>query len=70
MVDLDFCFTYLKNTKFDLVTYLTNNQNILLYPVKCCSNYINIVVIQYTLVVLVYFGSSTIPKIVLLNAVW
>ena len=23
MVDLDFCITYLKNTKFNLVTYLT-----------------------------------------------
>ena len=26
MVDLDFCITYLKNTKFDPVTYLTTTK--------------------------------------------
>ena len=38
---------------------LNNNQNILVYPVNCCTKYANIET-QYTLVFLVYFGSSTI----------
>ena len=59
MVDLDICITYLKNIKFNLVNYLTTSQNMLVYSVKCCTNYTNIVT-QYTLVFLVYFGSSTI----------
>ena len=58
-----FCITYLKNTKFNLVTYLTATKIFLVYPVNCCSNYTNIVT-QYTLVFLVYFGSSTITKTV------
>ena len=33
MVDLDFCITYLKNTKFNLVTYLTATKIVLVYPV-------------------------------------
>ena len=56
-----FCITYLKNIKFNLVTNFNNNQNILVYPVNCCTNYTNIVT-QYMLVFLVYFGSSTITK--------
>ena len=43
MVDLDFCITYLKNAKFNLVTYLTATKIVLVYPVNCCSNYTNIV---------------------------
>ena len=41
MVDLDFCITYLKNTKFNLVTYLTAAK-FFVYPINCCSNYTNI----------------------------
>ena len=37
------------------------NENILVYPVNCCTNYTNIVS-QYTLVFLVYFGPSAITK--------
>ena len=43
MVDLDFSITYLKNTKFNPVTYLTAAKIALVYPVNCCSNYTNIV---------------------------
>ena len=43
MVDLDFYITYLKNTKFKLVTYLTETKIFLVYPVNCCSNDANIV---------------------------
>ena len=60
MVDLDICITYL-NT-LSLISHLfNNNRNILVYPVNFCTNYTNIVT-QYTLVFLVYFGSSTITK--------
>ena len=61
MVDLDFCITYLKNTKFNLFTYLTATKIIVAYPVNCCSNYTNTV--SNTIhTFLVYFGSSTITK--------
>ena len=43
LVDLDFCISYLKNTKLNLVTYLTATKIVLVYPVNCCSNYTNIV---------------------------
>ena len=43
IVDLDFCITYLKNTKFNPVTYLTAIRIFLVHPVNCCSNYTNIV---------------------------
>ena len=43
MVDLDICITYLKNIKFNLVTYLTATKVFVVYPVNCCSNYTNIV---------------------------
>ena len=42
MVDLYFCISYLKKTKFNLVTYLTTPKYFV-YPVNCCSNYTNIV---------------------------
>ena len=42
-MDSDFCITYLKNTKFNPVTYLTATKTILVYTVNCCSNYTNIV---------------------------
>ena len=32
MVDLDFCITYLKNTKFNTVSYLTATKNIVVFP--------------------------------------
>ena len=43
MVHLDFCITDLKNTKFNLVTYLTATKVFVVYPDNCCSNYTNIV---------------------------
>ena len=43
MMDLDFCINYLKNTKFNPVTYLTAIKIFLVHPVNCCSNYTNIV---------------------------
>ena len=43
MVNLDFCITYLKNTKFNLVTHLTATKIFFVYSVNCCSNYTNIV---------------------------
>ena len=39
MVDLDFCISYLKNTKFNSVIYVTATKIFLVYPVDCCSNY-------------------------------
>ena len=39
VVDLDFCMSYLKNTKFNPVTYLTATKIFLVYPVNCCLNY-------------------------------
>ena len=39
MVDFDFCISYLMNTKFNPVTYLTAIKIFLVYPVNCCSNY-------------------------------
>ena len=45
MVDLDFCITYLKNTKFNLVNYLTATKIVLVY----CSNYTNIVSSAFTI---------------------
>ena len=39
IVDLDFCVTYLRNTKFNSVIYLTATKNILVYPINCSSNY-------------------------------
>ena len=69
MVDLDFFITYLKNTKFVSCHLFNRNQNIVVFPADCCSNYTNIVT-QYTLVFLVYFGSFTITKPFLLNVVW
>ena len=43
MVNLYFCITYVKNTKINIVTYLTATKIFLVYPVNCCSNYKNIV---------------------------
>ena len=39
MVDLDFCFSYLKNTKFNPVPYSTATKIFKVYPGNCCSNY-------------------------------
>ena len=65
---LIFCITYLKNTTSLIQSVIFNsNQNISVYTVNCCSNHTNIVT-QYTLVFLVYIGSSTI-KAFLLNVV-
>ena len=43
MVDIDFCISCPKNTKFNPVTYLTVTKLFLVYPVNCCSMYTNIV---------------------------
>ena len=43
MVDIDFCVTDLKKSKFDPASYLTATKSILVYPVNCCSNYTNMV---------------------------
>ena len=43
MVDLGFCITYLKNAKFNLFTYLTATKILVVYQVKCFSNFKNIV---------------------------
>ena len=42
MVDLDFRITFLKNTKFKLVTYLTATKTFSVYPVNRCSHHTNI----------------------------
>ena len=39
MVDLDFCISYLKNTKFNPVTFLTATKIFIVYPVNYCPNY-------------------------------
>ena len=40
---VDYCITYLKNTKFNLVTDLLAIEVFGVYPVNCCSSYTNIV---------------------------
>ena len=61
MVVLDFCITYLKKTKSNPVTYLTATK--IFKHIQLTAALIIETVTQYTLVLHLYFSSSTITKL-------
>ena len=63
--------TYLDNTKFNLVTYLTTTKIFLVYPVNCSSNYANVVsnTIHSGIPCIFRFIYNN-KNVILLNVVW